>query len=110
MSYPAYPTPTGPPAGSANGQGTAALILGVVGLVLIPVGTVVFIVLAFAGFVCSIMAIVFGVLGKRAAREGRATNRGAAQAGFVLGIVGVVGGVLIVMLIVAFLALWVAAT
>ena len=82
----AYPTYTGgqgydyggygaPPVRRRNGMGTAALVLGIVGFLIGP---------------CSILAIVFGRIGLNRAARGEATNRGMAQAGFVLGIVTLV--------------------
>lgn len=62
-----------------NGKGTAALVLGILGLFLFPV-------------IFSVLAIILGVQGKNLADRGLATNRGAAQAGFVLGIIGLVIG------------------
>ena len=53
--------------------------------------------------VVSVPAIIFGRIGMTRADQGRATNRGIAQAGFILGIVGaalwVVLAVLVVVLI-----------
>lgn len=81
----AYPTYTGgqgyeyggygaPPVRRRNGMGVAALVWGIVGILLFPP--------------CSILAIVFGRIGLNRVARGEATNRGVAQAGFVLGIVG----------------------
>ena len=73
----------GPP---RNGKGTAALTLGILGLFLFPV-------------IFSVLAIIFGSQGKKLADQGLATNRGAAQAGFVLGIIGLAIGLLLFFLI-----------
>jgi uncharacterized membrane protein len=79
-----------------NGAGTAAMVLGLVGLF--------FSVLFFPlGFVLDVAALVLGIVGLKRARRGLATNRGAALAGVVLSILallvcigwGVVIGVLL---------------
>ena len=64
-----------------NGMGTWSLILGILGL------------LGCCSFIFSILAIVFGVQGRKKASQGLATNGGMATAGMVLGIIGVVIGV-----------------
>lgn len=69
-----------------NGKGTAALVLGILGLFLFPV-------------IFSVLAIILGVQGKNLADRGMATNRGAAQAGFVLGIIGLVIGVFLFLIL-----------
>lgn len=62
-----------------NAQGTAALVLGIAGLVLcfsiVP------------GVVLGILAIVFGALGRGKAQRGEANNGGAALAGLILGVI-----------------------
>jgi len=82
----AYPPPApqypaagyGPPAGaSKNNIGVWALVLGILSLVCF-------------GLLAGIPAIILGNNGKKAAAQGLATNRGMAQAGFVLGIIGTV--------------------
>lgn len=65
-----------------NGMGIAALILGIVGLV------------SCCFVVPSVLAIVFGVIGNRKAKEGSATNGGMAMAGLIMGIIGVALAVL----------------
>jgi hypothetical protein len=89
--YPAagYPQPGYPAAPSRrNGMGTAALILGVVGLVLVllllfsPIG-------AFLG----LLAVLFGILGIMRANRGEADNRGQAVAGLVTGGLALLFGV-----------------
>jgi hypothetical protein len=56
-------------------MGVAALVLGIVGFLIGPT---------------SILAIVFGRIGLNRVARGEATNKGVAQAGFVLGIVTLV--------------------
>ena len=84
MSTPEVAQPQGGPA-PQNGLGTAALILGIVGLV---IGW------CFYG-IPSILAIIFGVLGVKKANQGLATNKSMAQWGMWLGIVGTAIGLII---------------
>jgi hypothetical protein len=76
-------------ASQSSGKATAALVLGILGLVLCP-------------FICSILALVFGYQGRREidASGGRMSGRGNATAGIVLGWIGVAFLVLLVVLIV----------
>lgn len=60
-----------------NGMGVASLVLGILGV--IP--------LVFP-IVMSILAIIFGGIGRSRATRGEATNKGVATAGLVLGIIG----------------------
>ena len=64
------------PVGRRNGFGTAALVLGVVSLVL------------FVFIFPPVLALVFGFLGRARAKRGEATNKGSATAGIVLGLIG----------------------
>jgi hypothetical protein len=68
-----------PAAPAASGRATAALVLGLVGLVFCPL-------------ICSVLALVFGYQGRREidASGGQLSGRGSAVAGIVLGWVGVV--------------------
>lgn len=94
---PAYPAPPPPPqaayapsgyppqavgfgAAPRNGLGTAALVLGIIGVVLcwIPV----------TGWALNILAVIFGGVGMGRAKRGEATNKSAAVAGLILGAVG----------------------
>lgn len=60
-----------------NGIGVAALVMGILQFVCLgPIG--------------SILAIVFGVIGRKKAKQGLATNGSVATAGFWLGIAGVI--------------------
>ncbi|MBI1351327.1 MAG: DUF4190 domain-containing protein [Actinomycetales bacterium] len=81
---PASPGPYGPT--PQNGLGTAALVMGILQFFCLgPIG--------------SILAIVFGAIGRKKAKDGLATNGGVATAGFWLGIAGfalsVIGGIII---------------
>ncbi len=77
MSTPATPASSGG-AAPQNGMGTAALVLGILGI------------LGCFPLLFPILAIVFGKMGMGRAEQGLATNGGAAKAGFWLGIVGLV--------------------
>lgn len=83
---PAWGSPGGrPPFGTAggpprNGVGTAALVVGVLS---VPAA-----ITLVGGAVLGLVAIVLGVSGRRRARQGTATNGGAATAGIVLGVLG----------------------
>lgn len=68
--------PPQPVTSPQNGMGTAALVLGLIGL---PFGCI-----------FGILAIIFGAVGMQRANAGLATNRGVAMAGLVIGIVGTV--------------------
>jgi hypothetical protein len=80
---------------AVNGFGTAALVLGIVAVVAAVNGWWLF--LLPVAIATAVLAIVFGVTGRRRADDGRATNRGQATAGLTLGIVAsalvVAGGV-----------------
>jgi len=77
MTTPA-PYQQGQPAMPQNGMGTAALVLGILGVIgCIPI-------------IGGILAIIFGRIGMRNAEQGLATNGGVAKAGFILGIIGLV--------------------
>ncbi|MBH5337256.1 DUF4190 domain-containing protein [Streptomyces pactum] len=83
--YPAYPGGPMGAVGQRNGMGTAALTVGIIGLVC---GLTYFLWL-FA-IVLGILAIIFGSIGKGKAQRGEANNAGSATAGIVCGIVGMV--------------------
>ena len=85
-SAPAYgaPATAGPP---RNGMGTAALVLGIVAL--LGFWTVIL------GILLGLLAVVFGVIGRKRASRGEATNGGAALAGAILGGLALVAGIVI---------------
>lgn len=61
-------------------MGTAALVLGIIGLVTVWCYG--------GGIVLSILAIIFGKIGMTKCDQGLASNRSSAKAGFVMGIIG----------------------
>jgi hypothetical protein len=73
-----YPAPAGKP---HNGLGTAALVLGILGLL----GSIL-----FFGALLGLIAIVLGFIALGRVRRGEATNRGASIAGIVLGFLSLV--------------------
>jgi hypothetical protein len=73
--------PPSPPA-RQNGLGTAGMVLGIIALVLFFTVVV--------GFICGVLAIIFGAIGRKRASVGTATNGGQATAGLVTGIIAVV--------------------
>jgi hypothetical protein len=85
---PGYPVWPGPGFGPSNGMGLTSMILGIVGIVLFCLWPVTPIV---GG-----VAVVLGILGRKKARRGEATNGGQALAGIICGAVAFVIGVAIV--------------
>ena len=77
-----------PAAAKRNGFGVAALVLGILALLLS--WTVV------GGVLLGIAAIVFGVLGRGRAKRGEADNGGLALAGLVLGVLGLLAAAALV--------------
>lgn len=94
-SAPGQPTawgivgPDGQVMAPQNGFAIAALVLGLIGLSSLLCGP---------GIISSILAIIFGVLGRKKAEQGLSTNGGMANAGLILGIIGVVGLALLFLL------------
>ncbi|EFL22883.1 putative integral membrane protein [Streptomyces himastatinicus ATCC 53653] len=76
-----------------NGTGTAALVLGIVGLVF-------FFSVVFS-IILGVLAIIFGALGRAKASRGEATNGGMALAGLILGSAAVVASVVMIFVYVA---------
>jgi len=75
-----------------NGMGTAALVLGIVGLLLF--WTVI------GGIVLGILALIFGFLGRGRVKRREADNGGAATAGIVLGALALVAGIVFTLVVV----------
>ncbi len=69
------------PSGPRNGMGTAALVLGIIGLVL---------ALVVLGGLLGIVAVILGIVALGRVRRGEANNRGVAIAGIVTGALAIV--------------------
>ncbi|MFI5754155.1 DUF4190 domain-containing protein [Streptomyces sp. NPDC051569] len=107
-AYPGYPAAGYPAAGypgygqagwqpqqqPANGLGVAAMVLGILSVCL-------FCLYGIGGVVLGVLALIFGVLGRKRVAQGQATNGGQARAGIILGSIGIVIG-----LVVAGLLVW----
>ncbi|MDQ0716528.1 putative membrane protein [Streptomyces luteogriseus] len=94
--YPGYPQsgygwPGMPPA-PQNGPGIAAMVLGIVSCTL-------FCLYGVVSLVTGILAVVFGIKGRKRAEAGVATNHGQAQAGLIMGIIGIILGIAVIVLI-----------
>ncbi|MFD4371690.1 DUF4190 domain-containing protein [Streptomyces sp. NPDC058486] len=82
---PAHPSPYGRTAGQYNGMGTAGMVLGII-------GTCLFWFYGLPSIVLGVLALIFGLLGRKRVQRGEAGNGGAATAGIVLGVVSTVLG------------------
>ena len=80
---PGYGGDQGP---ARNGLGIAALVVGVIALLLFWI--------PFLGLLLGLVALVLGFLGRGRAKRGEATNGGMALAGIVLGAIGLLVGLL----------------
>ncbi len=89
---PAQPPPVAPQAQGTPGMAIAALVCGLIGLV---TSWLVF------GVVLSILAIIFGVIGKRQAEERGGQGSGMAIAGIVTGVIGILILILVIVVGVA---------
>ncbi|WP_239158096.1 DUF4190 domain-containing protein [Streptomyces sp. SID13726] len=94
--YPGYPQGYGgwpaPPMPPQNGMGVAAMVLGILSCAL-------FCMYGILSLVLGVLAIVFGIKGRKRAERGEATNHGQAQAGFIMGIIGTILGVAVIVLL-----------
>jgi uncharacterized protein DUF4190 len=85
----AAPYAGGLPVARSSGKAVASLVLGIAGLIILPV-------------VCSVLAIIFGQQAKREIdADPTLTGRGMAQAGFILGIIGLAFVVVFVIILIA---------
>ncbi|QGV78226.1 DUF4190 domain-containing protein [Streptomyces ficellus] len=87
--YPGYPGysaygQSGWQQAPANGMGITALVLGIISVVLFCAWGL--------GVVLGILALIFGIIGRKKANRGEANNHGMALAGIILGAVGIVIG------------------
>ncbi|MBR8639391.1 DUF4190 domain-containing protein [Streptomyces tuirus] len=78
--------------GPQNGMGIAAMVLGIVSCTL-------FCLYGVVSLVTGILAVVFGLKGRKRAEAGVATNHGQAQAGLIMGIIGIILGIAVIVLI-----------
>ncbi|WP_344128324.1 DUF4190 domain-containing protein [Saccharopolyspora halophila] len=79
-----------PSRATSNGMGTAALILGIIGVLLafIPI-------IGFFGFILGVLAIVLGAIGIVRAHRGTASNKVIAYVGTALGAVAFIGSLVV---------------
>ncbi|MFK4103504.1 DUF4190 domain-containing protein [Streptomyces sp. NPDC019531] len=91
--YPGYPQGYGgwpaPPMAPQNGMGVAAMVLGILSCAL-------FCMYGILSLILGVLAIIFGIKGRKRAERGEATNHGQAQAGFIMGIIGTILGLAII--------------
>jgi hypothetical protein len=80
--------PPVPPSRPQNAFAIAALVLGIVGLVLS--------ITVFFGIVLGVLAVIFGGVAVSKANAGRADNKGMAITGLVLGIAAVAASILVI--------------
>ncbi|MFC9647651.1 MULTISPECIES: DUF4190 domain-containing protein [unclassified Streptomyces] len=71
----------------ANGMGVAAMVLGILSVCL-------FCLYGIGGIVLGVLALIFGIVGRKRVRRGQATNEGQARAGVILGSIGIALGVI----------------
>ncbi|MFF6916731.1 DUF4190 domain-containing protein [Streptomyces sp. NPDC012466] len=94
--YPGYPQSgygwPGMPMAPQNGMGVAAMVLGIISCAL-------FCLYGVVSLVTGILAVVFGIKGRKRAEAGVATNHGQAQAGLIMGIIGIILGITVIVLI-----------
>ncbi|MFF1961691.1 DUF4190 domain-containing protein [Streptomyces sp. NPDC058220] len=79
--YPGYGQ-TGWQQAPANGMGITAMVLGIISVVIFCIWGV--------GIILGVLALIFGIIGRRRAQRGEATNGGMALAGIILGAIGAV--------------------
>jgi hypothetical protein len=82
----------GMPAAPQNGMGIAAMVLGIISCTL-------FCLYGVVSLVTGVLAVVFGIKGRKRAEAGVATNHGQAQAGLIMGIIGIILGIAVIVLI-----------
>jgi hypothetical protein len=87
-SAPAYRPEQGAAVHKRNGLGIAALVLGILAVLLF--WTLV------GGIVLGLVALILGVIGFRRGRRGQATNGTMSLVGAVLGVLGLIGSVIVI--------------
>jgi len=80
-----------------SGKATAAMVLGIIGVLAA-------FLIAVVGLILGVIAIVFGRMAKSETASGRKSGRSQAQAGFVLGVIAVAASVINMIVAAAILA------
>lgn len=88
----------GMPYGPSKGLATAALVLGIVGLVFSAIPWCGW----FIGWPCDLLGIIFGAVALAKIKRGEASGDGMAKAGLICGIIGIVIIILWTIFIIAF--------
>ncbi|MCX2181553.1 DUF4190 domain-containing protein [Streptomyces sp. SKN60] len=70
----------------SNGMGTAGMVVGIIAVVI-------FCFYGLPSLILGILALIFGIIGKKRVQRGEANNSGQATAGVVLGAIGIVLGI-----------------
>lgn len=73
----------------ANGMGTAGMVLGILAVCL-------FCFYGFPSLILGVLALIFGILGRKRVQRGEASNGGQATSGIILGAIGIVLGLLMI--------------
>jgi len=93
---PVQPPPVGTqPVGLPTGMATAAMILGIVSIVLFCIW--------YISIPCSIIAIILGVVAKKRVAEGTGGGKGMATAGIICGVISIGLTLLVIAGVAAFL-------
>jgi hypothetical protein len=79
------PPPRPPHYAPRNGLGTAALVLGIIGIALCWIPFV-----GFIGFICGVVGAALGIGGRMRVNKRQATNKGATITGTVLSVIAVI--------------------
>ncbi|MGW2560094.1 DUF4190 domain-containing protein [Streptomyces sp. NPDC001514] len=90
--YPGYPGYSGSwtmGTQPQNGMGTAAMVLGILAVCL-------FCMYGIPSLILGVLALIFGILGRKRYQRGEANNKGQALAGIILGSVGIALGLAII--------------
>ncbi|MGP3634721.1 DUF4190 domain-containing protein [Streptomyces sp. 24-1644] len=91
--YPGYPGYGGQPGWGgpppANGLGTAAMVLGILAVCL-------FCLYGIPSLILGVLALIFGILGRKRVARGEADNNGQALTGVILGSIGIALGAAII--------------
>lgn len=77
----------------SNGMGTAALVIGIIAVVVFCLWPI--------AILLGVLAVIFGSIGRAKARRGEATNAGQSLAGIICGAVGIVLGLVMIAVLIA---------